>query len=69
MGPRDSWLFLVPDAPVRITLILIFSVLIRNVAEAVTTEAYFMSYDFSTGCYLGSLFNYSIFPCVLGLLG
>lgn len=44
----------------KITLILIFlifSVLKRNVAEAVATKAYFMSYDFSTGCYLGSLLN------------
>lgn len=57
LNPTDSWLFLVPDTSVRITLISMFSVLKRNVAEAVATKAYFMSYDFSTGCYLGSLLN------------
>lgn len=57
LNPKDSWLFLVPDTSVRITLVSMFSVLKRNVAEAVATKAYFMSYDFSTGCYLGSLLN------------
>lgn len=39
LDPKDSCLFLVPDTSVRITLILMFSVLKRNVAEAVATKA------------------------------
>lgn len=69
LDPKDSWLFLVPDTSVRITLILMFSVLKRNVAEAVATKAYFMSYDFSTGCYLGSLLNLYYSPMCSRVVG
>lgn len=69
LDPKDSCLFLVPDTSVRITLILMFSVLKRNVAEAVATKAYFMSYDFSTGCYLGSLLNLYYSPMCSRVVG